>query len=62
MELKEWLKEKDITVKEFADIIGCDFSSIYKWMRTNRLPNMRFYLRIQTITKGKVTFNVEGET
>jgi DNA-binding transcriptional regulator YdaS (Cro superfamily) len=55
MDLKTYLKLKDIQVKEFAEIIGVSASTISRYIHWYRKPALDIAIRIENATKGKVT-------
>lgn len=54
MELKEYLKEHDISVTEFAALSGICYSTIYAYMSKLRRPSKVMAHRIEQVTKSKV--------
>lgn len=56
MTLTEFLQETQMTRQDFADAIGVDPVSVYRWERGARLP-VRHFARIAELTNGKVTAN-----
>jgi DNA-binding transcriptional regulator YdaS (Cro superfamily) len=57
VDLKTYLELKDIQIKEFAEIIGVDASTISKYIHWHRKPNLDIGRRIEKATKGKVTID-----
>jgi transcriptional regulator with XRE-family HTH domain len=55
MKLKEYLREKDITAREFADLIGVDYSSVTRYCAGSRRPEWPILERITVATGGAVT-------
>ena len=55
MKLKEYLREKDITAREFAELIGVDYSSVTRYCAGERRPQWPILERITVATGGAVT-------
>jgi plasmid maintenance system antidote protein VapI len=56
MYLIDYLEMKNVSVKDFAEIIEVHKSTIFNYLNWNRKPNLEIALKIETATKGKVTF------
>lgn len=57
MKLADWLKSQNMTHDDLARQLGCDRSSVTKWVG-GRLPRNKDVLkRIRELTDGKVTAN-----
>ena len=55
MDLKTYLELKGVKIKEFADIIGVDASTVSKYINWHRKPSLDIAQRIVKATKGKVS-------
>lgn len=56
MKLKEWLETKEISVPEFAKMIGVKgVRSVYRYIDEERIPEKEVMKRIKKATKGVVT-------
>lgn len=55
MDLKTYLELKNIQLNDFADIIGVDSSTISRYIHWHRKPALDIAMRIEKVTKGKVT-------
>lgn len=55
MKLKDYLREKDITAREFAELIGVDYSSVTRYCAGARRPEWPILERITIATGGAVT-------
>jgi transcriptional regulator with XRE-family HTH domain len=55
MLLKDYLEEKNLTLKDFAELIGVTPLTVFNWAHRKTTP-MKIYLRlIFDTTKGRVT-------
>lgn len=55
MLLKDYLEEKNLTLKDFADMIGVTPLTVFNWVHQRTIP-MKIHLRlVLDATKGKVT-------
>ncbi len=54
MNLKEYLFENDIEVKDFAEQLGVDRVTLHYWISGHRRPNERNQYKIMRLTDGKV--------
>lgn len=55
MDLKTYLELKNIQLKDFAEIVGVDSSTISRYIHWHRKPALDIATRIEKITRGKVT-------
>ena len=55
MKLKDYLREKDITAREFAELIGVDYSTVTRYCAGVRRPEWPILERITVATGGAVT-------
>ena len=55
MDLKYYLFEKSIPVKEFAKLLGVSASLIYHILKQQRMPSRTLATKIEQLTKGAVT-------
>ena len=55
MKLKDYLREKDITPREFAGLIGVDYSTVTRYCAGVRRPEWAILERITIATGGAVT-------
>ena len=54
MTLNEYLKQRNLTHEEFAELIGCDRTTVTKWLDGSRMPSARWAQMIEVRTEGKV--------
>lgn len=59
MDLKKYLQAKNMTPREFAEIIDVSLASVYYYLNGRR-PNTMTILRIIKATDGKVTYKDMG--
>lgn len=57
MTLSDWLRQSRLSHDEFADRIGCDRSSVTRYVHGNRMPRPEVLRRIAEVTGGAVTAN-----
>lgn len=57
MLLREYLKENEISVDEFAAAIDCSRGAVLKWQSGERYPRVPQLLAISKETNGEVTAN-----
>lgn len=57
MLLKDYLKQKNISSKEFAKRIGCSHGGVLKWISGDRFPRPLHIFTIERETNGAVTAN-----
>ena len=55
MWLKDYLESRQLTYKEFAKMIGVHVTTISNYINFKRTPALWVALRIEEMTKGKVT-------
>lgn len=56
MNLSDFFETGKMTRREFADAVGVDPVSVYRWERGQRLP-VRHFARIAEVTNNWVTAN-----
>jgi hypothetical protein len=54
MTLSEWLFKKNITKKDFAEIIGCNRTYLHLIISGQRIPGEKLTLKIIETTNGEV--------
>jgi transcriptional regulator with XRE-family HTH domain len=57
MQLSSYLKKSGVTAAEFAKRIGVDKTTVYRYIRGERIPNRDALSRIMEETEGAVTAN-----
>lgn len=58
MTLEDWLSQNDISVPDFASMIGVKGArSVYRYINRERIPEKEIMARIVEATKGNVTPN-----
>jgi transcriptional regulator with XRE-family HTH domain len=57
MKLKEYLKSRDMTNKEFAELIDVSSNTISNYICCKRKPTLEIAMRIREATKGKVSYD-----
>lgn len=57
MKLAAYLKCVETSPVQFAEQIGVDRTTVYRWLRGARVPNRDTLERIRMETKGRVTAN-----
>jgi DNA-binding XRE family transcriptional regulator len=55
MELKEYLKSRNLSIEEFSEITNLHRNTIYCCIRQKTEPKLTTALKIADATKGKVT-------
>lgn len=55
MKLSEYLKSKNMTGQQFADVVGCGQPMISLMTNGERRPSPELALRIEQVTNGAVT-------
>lgn len=55
--LKEYLKENKITQREFAESLGVDVMSVWRYIQGTRIPRPKTLKKICELTNGYVTAN-----
>lgn len=56
MKIKDFLKEEEITQKQFAEMVGCSQGLVAMWCN-GMIPRADMMTKILIATKGKVTAN-----
>ena len=59
--LYKLLAEHNMTQQQLADKLVCGQNTIYKWLRTNRMPNLCFVMMMSDIFKVSVDYLLFGE-
>lgn len=54
MTLQDYLKQRNLTHEEFAELIGCDRTTVTRWLDGSRMPSARWAQMIEVRTEGKV--------
>jgi len=57
MDLKYYLDSRNISRKEFAEMVGVDASTISNYIHFRRKPTLEIGRMIEKVTKGKVTID-----
>jgi len=57
MQLKEWIKEKEMTQQEVADALGVAQGLVSSWCNGERLPRPENMAKIVELTGGEVQPN-----
>jgi len=57
MQLAQYLEQRGISVAAFADRLGVDVSTVYRWCSGDRVPSVDAFRRIKSATGGAVTPN-----
>jgi transcriptional regulator with XRE-family HTH domain len=60
MKLKEYLEEQNLTIREFAKLIGISLPSAYQYLKGQARPQRTTMARIIEVTGGKVTYEDMG--
>lgn len=55
--LKQYLKEKNITQREFSEIIGVNSMTLWHYLHGSRVPRLKIMKKIIELTNGYVTAN-----
>ncbi len=59
--LYKLLAEHNMTQQQLADRLVCGQNTIYKWLRTGRMPNLCFVMMMSDIFKVSVDYLLYGE-
>ena len=59
--LYKLLAEHNMTQQQLADTLVCGQNTIYKWLRTGRMPNLCFVMMMSDIFKVSVDYLLYGE-
>lgn len=59
--LYKLLAEHNMTQQQLADSIYCGQSTIYKWLRTGRMPNLEAVMLIAELFNVSIDYLVYGE-
>ena len=59
--LYKLLAEHNMTQQQLADSIYCGQNTIYKWLRTGRMPNLSFVMMMSDIFNVSVDYLLYGE-
>lgn len=57
MKLKQFLKNKKITIEKFSVVADIPYTTICKYVYGKRKPSDSYMIRIYRVTKGKVSPN-----
>lgn len=52
-EMKDFLKEKNLSQKELAALLGCSQSAISQWLNGSRTISTRFYITFKELQEGE---------
>ena len=52
-EMKDYLKEKNLSQKEFAAVLGCSQAAISQWLNGNRTISTKFYITFKGLQEEK---------
>ena len=52
-EVKDYLKEKNLSQKEFAALLGCSQAAISQWLNGNRTISTKFYITFKGLQEEK---------
>ena len=52
-EMKDYLKEKNLSQKEFAALMGCSQAAISQWLNGNRTISTKFYITFKGLQEEK---------
>lgn len=52
-EMKDYLKEKNLSQKEFAALLGCSQAAISQWLNGNRTISTKFYITFKELQEEK---------
>lgn len=55
MKLADYLQETDQRASDLAALVGCETSTITRFLRGERRPSLEIALRIEQATGGKVS-------
>lgn len=56
-QLKKWLKEKNMTGAQFAELLGVAQAAVSMWLTGERFPSRRNIQKIVELTGGEVQPN-----
>lgn len=56
MKLKLYLSEKNLSLEQFADLVGASPFGVRKWITGERIPRKKALRRIRQITGGEVSY------
>ena len=56
MDLKDYLDSRNISIKEFSDMIKVSANAVSNYLHKRRAPTLKIALKIQEVTKNRVTF------
>ena len=59
--LYKLLAEHHMTQQQLADKLVCGQNTLYKWLRTGRMPNLCFVMMMSDIFKVSVDYLLYGE-
>ena len=59
--LYKLLAEHNMTQQQLADKLVCGQNTIYKWLRTGRMPNLSFVMMMSDIFNVSVDYLLYGE-
>ena len=59
--LYKLLAEHNMTQQQLADKLVCGQNTIYKWLKTGRMPNLCFVMMMSDIFKVSVDYLLYGE-
>lgn len=57
MNLQSYIEATGQTLDEIANIVGCSYETIRRYLKINRIPKPNLMRKIYTATGGKVTPN-----
>ncbi|MGE0417307.1 MAG: helix-turn-helix domain-containing protein [Acetobacteraceae bacterium] len=55
MKLASYIKQQNLTYREFAELCGFDAAQVNRWATGKRLPTLDVVARIKVVTNGQVT-------
>jgi transcriptional regulator with XRE-family HTH domain len=53
--LQEWAKSNELSNKDFATLLSCDPSQVWRWLNGDALPNAVKRMAISLLTSGFVS-------
>ena len=59
--LYKLLAEHNMTQQQLADKLVCGQNTLYKWLRTGRMPNLSFVMMMSEIFNVSVDYLLYGE-
>ena len=59
--LYKLLAEHNMTQQQLADKLVCGQNTLYKWLRTGRMPNLSFVMMMSDIFNVSVDYLLYGE-